>query len=254
MGLFDFFDKDKRRQRAIKKASARLTNAYMQGPDRMRGADTLLEFGTDEAIYGLLKRFTIRASNGVVDEEEKEQVLAMVVGLGEKAVPPIKRFIRREDQIYQALQALSTILPEDKVVQVIGEVLDEIGPDYMRNPERKLHMVQHLADIRGPETVRVLLPFLQDHDEGVRFQVIEGLRREGDEAAREPMLDAFCSEEESSLRIRKLILEVFEELGWKVKGFRGAVEALLPTGYVVEKSGKIKLRSAAIKAASTRQD
>lgn len=253
MGLFDLFDKDKRRQRAIEKATARLTNAFMQGPDRMRGADTLMEIGTDDAIYGLLKRFTIRASNGVVDQEEKEQILGMVSDLGERAVPSIKRFIRRENQIYQALQALSTILPEEAVVQTLADALEELGPDYMRDPERKLHMVQHLAEIQHPEVVRILLPFLEDHDEGVRFQVVEGLRRQGDEAAREPLLAAFSSEE-STLRIRKQILEVFEELGWKVKGFRAAVEQLLPKGYVIEKSGRVKLRTAAIEAEATRQD
>ncbi len=240
MGLLDFLDKEKRQQRKLESAIARLTNPYMQGPERMRGADTLLQIGSDEAIYGLLKRFTIRASNGVVDEEEKEQVYGMLVGLGAAAIPPIERFIRREDQTYQALRALSALLPEDEVVRIIGAALEELGPDYMRNPERKLHLIQHLAELRNPGVLPILLPFLDDFDENVRFQTINGLKEQADEAAREPLLTRLCGEEEQSLRLKKRIIEVIEELGWTVKGFRKQVEELLPKGHSLDKAGHIR--------------
>lgn len=238
MGLLDLFDKNKRKDRAREKAAARLTNAYMQGPERMRGADILLEMGDEKAIYGLLKRFTVRASNGVVDEEEKEQVYSMVVGLGRDAVPAIKRFLRQEDQTYYPLRALSAILPEDEVIDIIQETLEALGPDYMRNPERKLHLIQHLAESRHARCVSILLPFLADHDEQVRFQTINALRNQRNEEAREPMLERFCDEEEESLRLRKLIIEVFREFDWDVKGFTSSVEECMPAGFVLDGKGK----------------
>ncbi len=244
MGLFDFLNKENRRKRALDKAIARLTNPYMQGPERMRGAEILLELGGDDAIYGLLKRFTITSSNTVVDQDEKEQVYHMVVDQGEAAVPAIERFIRREDQIFYALRALSAILDQDRVVDIIGKALDEIGTDYMRNPERKLQMIQHLAEIEAPKVVDILIPFLEDHDMGVRFQTVNALYAQGDERAREPMLARLCSEEEESLRLRKRILEVLAETGWPVTGFRKKVEELLPKGFSIDKSGKVKINKA----------
>lgn len=250
MGFFDgLFDKDKRQQRSLERAIARLTNPYMQSPERMRGADALLEIGSEEAIYGLLKRFTIRASNGVVDEEEKEQVYGMIIGLGERAIPPLKKFILREDQTYHALRALSELLPVDEVVQIIHESLEAIGTEYMRNPERKTHLIQHLAETRHPRALEVLVPFLKDHDEGVRFQTVNALKEQGNEEARVPLIECLCDPEEESLRLRKRIVEVLCETGWEVKGYRKKVEERLPKGYVVDKAGKIKERGTKVEPA-----
>lgn len=255
MGLFDlFFDKDKRQQVKLEKAIARLTNPYMQGQERMRGADILLEIGSEEAICGLLKRFTIRASNGVVDEEEKEQIYGMIIGLGERAIPPLKKFLLREDQTYHALRALSELLPVDEVVQVIEDSLKTFGTDYMRNPERKLHLIQHLAEASHPRAAEVLVPFLEDHDENVRFQTVNALKEQGSEQARVPLLERLCNDEEESLRLRKRIIEVLHEMGWEVKGFRKRVEERLPKGYVVDRSGLIKERGAKIEPALTGAD
>ncbi|MDY0059213.1 MAG: HEAT repeat domain-containing protein [Myxococcota bacterium] len=254
MGLWDLFDKEKRKERALEKAIARITNPYMQGPERMKAVDTLLEIGTDDAIYGLLKRFTIRASNGVVDEEEKEQVYAVVIGLGTQAVPALRRFIQKDDQIYHALRALSAILPEEQVITSVGETLELLGTDYMRNPERKLHLIQHLAELRGPRVVALLLPFLRDHDEGVRFQTVNALHEQADEVAREPLLELLCSPDEESVRLRKRIVEVLAERGWGVQGYRKKVEERLPKGYAIDKAGLIKERGTKIEPAATEAD
>ena len=66
MGLFGFGGS--KVDRYVKK----LTNAYVQTHERVRMLDLLAETGTDEALYGILKRFTYRTEASIVDEDEKE--------------------------------------------------------------------------------------------------------------------------------------------------------------------------------------
>ncbi len=241
MGLLDIFtvDKEKRQAKAIRKATDRLTNKYRQSPERTAAAQTLQGIGTADAIYGLLKRFTVASSNGVEDQDEKEYVYHMVLELGEKAVPAIERFLENEVQLFWPLKALSNMVPEDRMVQIIGQVLQSIGPDYVRNPERKLHLVQHLADYNNPQVVDILLPFVQDHDETIRFQVINALSSHEDERVRDALLQLLTDEDEDSLRIRNRILDIMVERHWTVKGFRKRVEELLPSGFVLDRDGHV---------------
>ena len=60
----------------------------------------------------------------------------------------------------------------------------------------------------------LVVPYLADMDEGVRYAAVEALvRHKNEEIAREPLLQHFVSESEDSLRIRLQIAEGFTELG-----------------------------------------
>ena len=69
---------------------------------------------------------------------------------------------------------------------------------------------------------------------------VEGLLKQGDENAREPLLQLLVSEEEESLRIKNRIAEGFVENGWTVKGYRGSAENTLSEDYFVDGKGHIK--------------
>ena len=63
MGILDYFDKEKRATKKVETNAKKLTNPYRQSEERMQCAGELAEDGRPEAIYGLLRRFTIKASN-----------------------------------------------------------------------------------------------------------------------------------------------------------------------------------------------
>ena len=79
----------------------------------------------------------------------------------------------------------------------------------------------------------IVLPYLTDMDEGVRYAAIETLLRQADEAAaRLPLLDYFVKED--SLRLRILIADGFAELGWLLGDHRADVEKLLPDNFTID--------------------
>jgi HEAT repeat protein len=243
MGILDLLNKDKRAERKLAKAIKRATHPYMQSEERMRAAEMLQEIGTDEAIYGILKRFTINAHNQVVDEGELQQVYGMVVDLGAKAVPSILRFIRREERILHPLKALTEIEPEERVVGHIAEALAHIGPEYIKNSEPKLHLVQHLATIETDRMPEILGPFIEDQDEGVRFQVVAALRPYRGPVTGEALLGRLMGEEEESLRVRRVICEALSEHQFAVGEERKepVLEILTEVGgWKVDEQGRIQ--------------
>ena len=101
--------------------------------------------------------------------------------------------------------------------------------------------MNHLAALKDKRVPPLVLPYLGDMDEGVRYAAVEALVRHGDEeAAREPLLKHFVSSSEDSLRIRIQIAEGFAELGWLVKGHRGEVEKQLPEQFQLDREGHVK--------------
>lgn len=249
MALLDFLDKDRRAARKVDTAIKKLTNPYRQSEDRMQAAEHLAAVGAgggeaaEAAIYGLLKRFTIRASNQVVDEDEKAQVYALVVDLGQAAVPSLRRFIQREDQLRHPLRALAEIEPRDAVVRHVGEALAAVGPDYVKNPESKLHLVQHLAELRHDLAPSYLTPFVADHDESVRFQVVQALARFPGAAARDALMARLAGEEEETLRTIVALCQSLADVDPEAvvpEDRRDAVRAILPDGWCLDEEGRLK--------------
>lgn len=241
MAVLDFLNKDKRAVKRVERHTKRLTNAYMQSEERMKSAGILQEDGGEEAIYGLLRRFTIKSSNQVVDEDEKQQVYGIVLDFGGDAVPALLKFIRREDAILYALRALSEIEPVDAVVEHLATILGEIGPDYVKNPERKLHIVQHLDELDHPRVVEILTPFVDDHDETIRFTVIGTLGARGGRAGYEPIVGRLLGDEDESIRVKERCCELLSEAQYGVgEARREALAAETPKGWEVDEQGRIR--------------
>jgi hypothetical protein len=79
----------------------------------------------------------------------------------------------------------------------------------------------------------------------VRYTVIEAAFSIGDEVAREPLLEMLVGDDnEISLRLKNRISEGFVETGWVVKGYRGSVEKLLSSEFLLDSKGKIKRKKA----------
>ena len=80
MGLFDIFlSKDERIVKMREKNIARGTDKYKQSPDRLRALELLLEDGSEDALYGILRRFGVKHDKSIDDEQEKEWVCRVLI-------------------------------------------------------------------------------------------------------------------------------------------------------------------------------
>jgi hypothetical protein len=245
MGLFDLLSKDKRDERARSRNIAQAVNKYAQSADRMKALEALADDGSDDALYGLLKRFGMMYDKSIEDEQEKEWVFETLVGKTRFALPAVKKYLFAAESISWPLRVLDKIATDvDEEIAVVEEVMERHEPGYERDPTKKMQLLSHLGSLKHPKAAKLAAPYLKDMDEGVRFTAAEALLRQKNEAVgREPLLELFTSDAEESLRIRIKIAEGFADLGWLVQGFRPGVEKKLPETFGLDREGHIKRKT-----------
>jgi hypothetical protein len=241
MGLFDIFSKEKREVRARAGNIQRAINKYSQSGDRYKAMEALATEGSDEALYGLLRRFGMMYDKSIEDEQEKEWVFDTLVSKGETALPAVKRYLAAADSVSWPLRLLQKVAPsKDAEIEIVAEVLARHEPGYERDPTKKIQLIRHIGLMKHPKGPALVAPHLADMDEGVRFASIEALLAlKNEEVAREKLLELFVSDAEESLRLRIRIAEGFADLRWLVQGFRGGVEKKLPDGFNLDREGHI---------------
>ena len=149
--VFGLFSKDRALQRTIEKA----TNKLAQQPDRWGALERLRDDGTDEALYGLCKRFGITSMKGVEDEQEKNWVVDVLVEHGKAALAPLVRYMKSADQLAFPLRVLERIADKNQQLEVV-DVLVEHGPAtlipltrYMKTAEQLAFPLKVLERIAG---------------------------------------------------------------------------------------------------------
>jgi hypothetical protein len=241
MGLFDIFSKEKREERARAGNIKGALNKYAQSGDRYRAMEGLATEGSDESLYGLLRRFGMMYDKSIEDEQEKEWVFDTLVSKGEATLPAVERYLISADSVSWPLRVLQKIAPsKDAEVDLVAKILARHEPGYERDPTKKIQLIRHLGLMKHAKAPDVVAPYLEDMDEGVRFATIEALLAcKNEEVAREKLLELFVSDKEESLRLRLRIAEGFADLGWLVQGHRGGVEKKLPDGFHLDREGHI---------------
>jgi hypothetical protein len=246
MGLFDLLSKDKRDERSRSRNIAQAINKYAQSPDRMKALESLADEGSDESLYGLLRRFGVVYDKSIEDEQEKEWVFETLVSKGKSALPAVKKYLFSAESISWPLRILDKIAANvDEEIAVIQEVMERHEPGYERDPTKKIQLLTHVGTLKHARSAELAAPYLKDMDEGVRYAAVEALVRQKNEGvAREPLLELFTADAEESLRLRLKIAEGFVELGWTVQGFRPGVEKKLPEAFALDREGHIKRKNA----------
>ena len=247
MGLLDFLSKDGRKASALKKNVARALNKHMQSMDRMRALEALAEDNSPEATYGLLRRYSYVYDKTIEDEQEKHWVEETLVAKGKQILPMLRKYLTDAESIAWPLRILGQVASAEEIEEALAALCRENEPGYARDPSKKIQMLRyiHEHDASGAQgTLDVLVPYLADMDEGVRFAVVNCLLEKKDERAAAPLLEHFLKPEEESGRIRIRIAEGFADLGWNVpKAQVEAVSRLLASQFSIDKSGKISRRT-----------
>lgn len=239
--MFDFLRRNQPTPRQIQKTVKRLTETGGEDGPRIEAAEKLVEWGTPEALYALLKRFTISSKVITQDIDEKRMVVRMLAEKGRDAVEPILRFLRTHHQVEWPIQALSQILLHDEWVRKLVDILEkEVAESEFTPPEHRSSLISAVRGHITPEIASVLRRFLSDDDDDVSIAAIEAIAEAG-EAMREPLLEAFVAAGDRP-RIRIKIAEIFADHEWAVKGYRPKIEETLPDGFHLTSKGVIRRR------------
>lgn len=207
--VFGLFSKERSLQKTIDKA----TNKLAQQPDRWSALEKLRDDGTEEALYGLCKRFGVTSMKGVEDEQEKHWVVDVLVEKGGASWVPLTRYMKTADQLSFPLRVLERIADHDKILKVVDDILATEPPGYARFPDRRIDVIKWFTEWKGATEDEVLArvtPYITDFDENVRFTAIEGLASRDPKKLVGPLVDALVRPEEESGRIRRTVIEVLE--------------------------------------------
>jgi hypothetical protein len=224
MGIFDLLSKEGRAKGKLESLIKKTTHKYVQSADRFAAMEGLKELGTEDALYGLCRRFSFVYDKTIEDEQEKQWVEDTLAGFGDRALPPLRRFMMQGETVAYPLRVLEKIATPEKVLEVVDELMAREEPGYTRHPERKVQLLGWLADWKAapaPEEItRRIAPYLKDFDEGVRFAAIEALAhaRPHEPTSRPALLEALLRPEEESRRILVRIAEILAERDWSTAG------------------------------------
>lgn len=217
MGLKDLFSSSGRAKSRLDKMIKTATNPYTQSAERYHAMEQLLTDGSEAAIIGIFRRFTIVSTKSIEDEEEKGWAYRQLSGLGTKVLPPAKAFCLEHENVAWALRIVEDVADETQEWEILDALLERHPPGYERDPKKKLQIITHLADIDDPKVAEYLAGYLADADEGVRFFAVEQLIDIGDEdQGKAGLIDCLCNPEEDSMRLRTKILDGLAEQGWDV--------------------------------------
>lgn len=237
----DLFDKDARRRNRIASLTKKACQKFGQSEDRLGAVNGLNEIHDDEAVRGLIKRFSVSCDNKLHDQDEKKYVSDLLAERGPEVVPFLKEYVAKATEVTWAFRTLRRIEMQEAW---IGHVLETLGDSTSEDtePEKLEQLLNLLHDQKDPRVAPAVARLLKDLDDTVRFAAIEALATLGDEVARQPLLDALVSPGEESQRVVHRIIDVFVEQGWEVKGHRKVVEERLPEdgGFYLDRSGRIK--------------
>ncbi len=140
--VFGLFSKEK----SLEKTIAKATNKLAQQVDRWSALERLKEDGSDEALFGLCKRFGITSTKSVEDEAEKNWVVDTLVAAGSKALAPLVRYMGKAEQLAFPLRVLERIADRKKVLEVADQLFASEPPGYVRMPERRIDLFRWFSE------------------------------------------------------------------------------------------------------------
>ena len=236
------------KERTLQKTIEKATNKLAQQVDRWSALEKLKDDGTEEALFGLCKRFGITSMKGVEDEQEKHWVVDTLVGFGPRSLAPLRRYMKNAEQLAFPLRVLERIADHDKTLEVVDELFASEPPGYVRMPERRIDLIRWLSewkDASDDEVITRLVPYVKDFDENSRFSAIEGMTGRAADKIRGPLVGQFLNPEEESGRIKRTIVEVLEKskvpLGDRAAAFEAAMSGPIAQDFKVD-GGLVKKR------------
>ena len=221
------------------KLRKRVLNMYGHPDDRHYAIDQLAALGPELAPEPLIERFTVKCENGTVDADEKELVKNYLINLGQASVEPLKKFLRNNDKDFSwPYRTLADLISHEELVEFIVELLNTIGPEYVRDPERKEQLMLTLKSFKEECICKAILPYLGDQNETIRFVTADTVIEQADPDGIVALSKRLTEEE--SQRVLTLIATAFRDKEWKIgEELRAAVAEKLPSEFRINDKGAV---------------
>lgn len=246
MGLFDIFKgkaksgEGERSNPAAKYAEA-ASSKRAQAYDRQEALSSLARLKSPEAAAVLLKRFTFAVDPSITDQEEKQLAFDGIVGVGRDAVPEVRSFAAKAESLGWPMRVMKELVDEEEFIDELLVWLGRWDTEYAKFIDPKLQLLATLSDYKNPKIRPAVTPFLEDVNEPARYNAVDAVLAQGEEASLGPLLDLLVDEE--SLRIRNKIADGLTRLGWEIpEERRDAVRKVLSYEYGIDGSGRFTKR------------
>ncbi len=208
MGLFDHFSPTARRERALRRAIRKSSDKHALSSERLHALSALRDDGGDDAVLGMLRRFSFSYEKSIQDEQEKEWVYHVLCELGSRRVlPALRLYLKESAAVAWALRVLGEIADLAQLREVLRELCEQNDNGYARDPDKKIQLLHFMGERRDPVVAGLLVPYLQDMNEGVRYRAAEALLAQGGQEALAALRPVLLGQAEESLRIRARIAE-----------------------------------------------
>jgi hypothetical protein len=231
MGWFDWITGGEDGQ--VKRHVKRIRNLNAQAEDRTASAHWLAEHGSEEAIIGLLGRFTITYEHRMKDTEEKNLVTDLLRGLGKDRIAgPIRAWCRKNEAFARPLSVVNDLEGGSAAVDLLLDMLGrEVDPF---KTEKKRQILIKLSDYVDERIVERVPACLEDFDEGVRYAAAEALIAQDVPSVQVDLAKALARRDEESNRLRVRIAEAFHKRQWSLGEHAEAVAERPPVGWTVD--------------------
>ena len=151
-----------------------MLNEHHQQQVRQEAMQELVSMDSPEAISALIKRLGVNFRDTIKNEQEKRWVhQTLVEYFADRAVEPLIEFVRTEETISAAILVLRELSSDELIETLLCEVLASYPPDDHRTFEIRLQLVDALSDNITNTAIEAMLPYLLDHDDGVRLKVLQ---------------------------------------------------------------------------------
>ena len=246
MGLSDLLSKEGRARRGLQKTIQRASDKHAQSIDRWKALEQLRDDGGEEATVGLLRRFSFNYDKTIEDEQEKEWVYETLSIMGAKVLPALRKYMRDTETLAWPLKILERVSKGETFLDTLRTLCEWNDNSYVRDPSKKTQLVHFMGEHRDPQIAKLLLPYLEDIDEGVRFKAVEALLHQAQaDVVAEPLCKLLLNKAEESRRIKIRIVEGMADAGLSVSDKTSVERVIDELGIdaTVDGKGRIARRS-----------
>jgi hypothetical protein len=187
VGLKDLFSSSGRSKNRLDRHMRAVVNQYGQSPSATTRCRSCWTSAPSRPSSALMRRFTINSSKSIEDEEEKNWLSKRLTDLDKALMLSAAReFCLNNDNIAWVLRIVEDRANEREEWELFDALLEKHPPVYERDPSKKKQLLSHIADIDNPRVAAILIKYLADPDETVRFQVVDSLLDIADEQEARP--------------------------------------------------------------------
>jgi hypothetical protein len=231
--VFGLFGGSKPTEKNIAKQALKVKERYAQPEYRRAAMETLLDWGTPEAMDAVLSRFTVVVQSPHWDEEEKRWLVEELAEKGAPAREALARFLKKQNNVAFAAKALKNLCDQESYKAQLTESLLAREPEDYRSAQAKHDLIHALGEVLGDgEGSDSLRPYVDDHADDVQCAAIEAVEKVHAEGVY-PRLAEMVTEDLHSARVLRAAAATIARLSIPIDPAK-ALEAAVLEDFVVK--------------------